>query len=100
MSQLRTWFLDAPISTTEIRELMKNRYDKTHGGDNDSRQLMRNEIMSYGMMHAVVYALHGSPPKGYALYIPEHRCLTFYDVRGLLWRVYGNARVIEEEVSA
>ncbi len=32
---------------------------------------------SYGEVGSVLFSLEGSPPKGYALYVPEHRKIIF-----------------------
>lgn len=36
---------------------------------------------------SMLFSLNGSPPKGYALYIPDLWMLNFYDVTGQRWRI-------------
>ena len=80
------------ITEAEIREKLSTHY----GGDNSTRDLVKNERQdSHGTVGSVVYSLSGSPPKGYAIAIPELRRVNFYDVRGKRFRILKDT-VVEE----
>ena len=72
------------ITEDEIRELLSNHY----GGDNSTRDLIKNERGDDhgGAVGSIVYSLEGSPPKGYAIVIPELRKVNFYDNHGKRYR--------------
>ena len=58
------------ISVGDIQTLLLKAYLKSHGG-RVSRDLHINKSRCcYTTVGAVLFALNGSPPKGYALFIP------------------------------
>ena len=70
------------ISETEVKEKLVNNY-----GSGYDRELIRSEIInSYGDVGTILYSLNGSPPKGYAMEIPESREVSFYDHQGKRFR--------------
>jgi len=72
------------ITEAEIREKLSKHY----GGDNSSRDLVTNEREdSHGSVGSIVYSLSGSPPKGYAIAIPDLRVVNFYDNHGKRFRI-------------
>jgi hypothetical protein len=80
------------IAESEIKEKLAEH----HGGDLD-RDLVKN---SRGDGHdpnggSVIYSLRGSPPKGYAIAIPELREVSFYDNRGKRFRRMRETGVVE-----
>lgn len=80
------------ITEDEIREKLSTHY----GGDNDTREFVKNEREdSHDSVGSVVYSLAGSPPKGYAIAIPELRMVSLYDHRGKRFRIMKDT-VVEE----
>lgn len=72
------------ITEDEIRAKLSEHY----GGDNSNRDLVVNERLdSHGSVGSIVYSLSGSPPKGYAIAIPELRVVNFYDNHGKRFRI-------------
>lgn len=75
------------VAEDEIREKLARHY----GGDNSSRGFHKNvRIDDHGTVGSIVYSLDSSPPKGYAIYIPELSQLNLYDVRGKRFKIYDN----------
>ncbi|OVE82923.1 hypothetical protein [Natronolimnobius baerhuensis] len=71
------------FTEADIREKLSSHY----GGDNSSREPVKNERTDdHGTVGSVVYSLSGSPPKGYAIVIPQLRRVNFYDNRGKRFR--------------
>jgi hypothetical protein len=72
------------ITENDIREKLSTHY----GGNNSSRRLVRNERPDDhgGVTGSIVYSLEGSPPKGYAIVIPELRLVNLYDHQGERFR--------------
>lgn len=80
------------ITEDEIREKLATHY----GGDNSTREFVRNERKdNHGTLGSVVYSLSGSPPKGYAIYTPEIRRISFYDIQGKRFRILDEVTVAE-----
>lgn len=70
---------------------------KQHG-DDSTRELIRNVRKdSHGTIGSVVYSLGGSPPKGYAIVIPELALVNLYDNRGRRFKKYTDTSVHEVE---
>lgn len=66
------------ITPEEIKqELLK--YYKKHYGGNEDRELIEFKHAPGTNNECNFYILAGSPPKGYAIYIPGHRILNLYD---------------------
>jgi len=66
-----------------IRQYLAKKYD----GDNypaskDRSLFIHKSYCAYQGLGAVYFSLNGSPPKGYAIYIPDHRVVRFYDLLG------------------
>lgn len=82
------------VSEQEIREKLAKHY----GGNNQSRELVKNERKDdYGKVGSIVYSLSGSPPKGYAIVIPELAEVSLYDHTGKRFRRMDHHRVVELE---
>jgi len=72
------------ISESEIRSRLTVSY-ATPGSTAHrfERALVKTEVVnSYQKVGTILYSLAGSPPKGYCLYVPEHRILVFLDGHG------------------
>ncbi|KXA99473.1 hypothetical protein AKJ41_05350 [candidate division MSBL1 archaeon SCGC-AAA259O05] len=82
------------ITEEEIREKL----GKHHGGDWTGRDLVRIESDQGrgGDEGVFFYFLTGSPPKGYAIYVPSLRLLSFYDAFGKRFRIMDEVAEIEE----
>jgi len=72
------------ISREEIAHILKRHYKKFYGGSME----VERRLIERGGGHSgtgdefTVFALAGSPPKGYCIRIPELRTLNFYSVEG------------------
>ena len=56
---------------------------KTYSNPNYPRKmLIHKSKCDYGGLGAVFFAINGSPPKGYAIYIPGHHKLVIIDAWG------------------
>lgn len=80
--------IDKNIINKIKNELIKS-YTKTRGGENNHRELLiwKPKKETDGG-NCYFFALSGTPPKGYALYIPDLRKLTLYDVTGKIIKTY------------
>lgn len=63
-------------SIDELKQKMLKKYENTHGGYGD------RELKMTKYEHHHHFFLQGSPPKGYAIYIPANRTLLIYDATG------------------
>jgi len=79
------------ITEAEIKERIVRHYGADLEVDS-SRRL--NKAVSPG---CVLYSLEGTPPKGYALYIPELRQISFYGVHGNRWRVLEGVEQVQPD---
>jgi hypothetical protein len=71
------------ISCEEISHILKCRYKKFYGGSMEvERPLIERSGDNYVTGEFTIFALTGSPPKGYALHIPDASSINFYDVMG------------------
>lgn len=78
------------LTEDDIREELSNHY----GGDNSFRELVKNvRFDDHGTPGSVVYSLEGSPPKGYAIVIPDLRLINLYNNRGERFDVWHNTVV-------
>lgn len=69
------------ITKDEIKELLTKYYSKKFGGAVEvKRELYEYDIKAVGLCK--IYALAGTPPKGYAMYIPEVQILRLLDQYG------------------
>lgn len=60
-----------------------NRIIKTYVNPKDSRPMMIHKSYSaHSLLGAIFFAVIGSPPKGYAVYVPEHYYLIIIDAWG------------------
>ena len=63
-----------------------------------TRELVITESLSeYGTVGAVLFAVNGSPPKGYALYINDSHLLSFYDRLGKRFLIMDGAFLMNNE---
>ena len=80
------------VTEDEIREKLSNHY----GGDNSSREFVKNERRdSHESTGSVVYSLSGSPPKGYAIAIPGLRKVNLYNHQGERFQILRDTVVKE-----
>lgn len=82
------------ITEQEIYQKLMNHY-----GSGVDRELVKNERLDgYRVaIGSVVYSLCGSPPKGYAIAIPEHRLVSLYDGEGERFQILRDTVVAELE---
>lgn len=84
------------ITEDEIREKLAKHY----GGYNKDRDLVkgdRSDGNDSTQSGSVVYSLQGSPPKGYAIVIPELRKVNLYDHHGKRFMIMDETIVDELE---
>lgn len=74
------------METISEDEIQKSLSEQANGSVD--RDLVKNERLDDhgGKVGSVVYSLRGSPPKGYAIAIPELKEVSFYDNRGKRFR--------------
>lgn len=69
-----------------------------YGKDNSFREFHKNVRKdSHGTVGSIVYSLDGSPPKGYAVYIPELRKASLYSNHGERFKVYSSTTLVDWE---
>ncbi len=78
---LKIWY-KTKMTRKELELLLLERYFKTHGGN-----VERSLIVTRGSQ-CIFYELDGSPPKGYAIWVPENRLLFCFDAVGRKFRQY------------
>lgn len=74
------------ITKEEIKKILLKHY-----GENDDsvgRILVEYSPKKEDNAKCTFFTLSGTPPKGYALYIPDHRLLCLYDNRGKRFKEY------------
>ncbi|HAM88183.1 MAG: hypothetical protein US83_C0010G0001 [Candidatus Falkowbacteria bacterium GW2011_GWC2_38_22] len=82
------------ITKDEIKELLTKYYTKKFGGSVDvERELYEYDIKAVGLCK--IYALAGTPPKGYAMYIPEIKFLRLLNPRGKSFKEFEGIIITE-----
>ena len=82
MNDMKTYTLD------DIRRMLAKLYDNQENGDSINRPMLVHKVRcDYGSVGCVFFALNGSPPKGYALYVPDHHYLLLVDAWGKTRRI-------------
>lgn len=80
------------FTVKEIQEKLQVHYypkDKS-----DPRNLHIHKVYdNYEKIGSIFFSLEGSPPKGYAIYVPGHCALWFYDAWGRRWQNNTNCEV-------
>jgi len=73
----------AIMTVDDIKRKLAKMYDKVDNGYSMKRDLfIHKSYCNYGELGAVFFALNGSPPKGYAIYVPDHSYVLFVDAWG------------------
>jgi len=80
------------IAESEIRMRMVRCYERC--GDTGRAMVKTPIVNAYSKVGCVVYSLDGSPPKGYAIHIPELRMLNIYDNHGRRVSIIREVKVI------
>ena len=70
---------------TDIRDVLGDEY----GGDTSRRRLLSAELGD-----TLLFALDGTPPKGYAIYVPDLSEISSYDHQGQRFRHESDVQVI------
>jgi len=76
------------ITKKEIRDILNKHYNVTHGGAILDRELIVMSPDKNKDAECYFFALQGTPPKGYGIYIPENRNLLLYDANGKRFKNY------------
>jgi len=82
------------ITKEEIKEKLINHYNKEYGGAKIDRELIELSPDKDKECDCIFFALQGTPPKGYGIYIPETRVLCLYDLSGKRFKEYGDIKLI------
>jgi len=80
------------INIIEIKEKLKKHYQGHILGPDRELHVSVNKD-SHGTVGSVFFSLDGSPPKGYAIYIPELRLLNLYDNHGRRFQILRECRL-------
>lgn len=84
------------ISREEIRRELAIHYDGGTGFSVKHRTLVEydhDEGTTLGEGSVIFLFLSGTPPKGYAIVIPEHRTINLYDAWGKRFRIINDAKL-------
>ena len=80
------------LTNEEIKEIIGSRFP----GDVSYRELIRTELEnSPGKAKTVIFSIEGSPPKGYAMYIPDQWRMNFYDGNGKRFKINRRCKIEE-----
>lgn len=72
------------LTNKEIKEIIGSKFL----GDVSNRELIRTDIKnSYEKTGTILFSIEGSPPAGYAMYIPELCRMNFYDGYGKRFKI-------------
>ena len=84
----------------EVRKLIAKRYDGCENGGSMQRPLfIHKSKCNHGKPGCLFFALNGSPPKGYALYVPAHQYLLIINAWGKVTR-YQDCILTDENYKA
>ena len=80
-----------PYTLTHLHKIMTQHYEKKRIFDYSNHNCVRDLIITpikddHGKIGSYNISLSGSPPKGYAIYVPGHSALWIYDAWGKRWR--------------
>ena len=65
------------ITKEQIRELLEGHYNKVYGAS-----IIKRPLLTYKAEGCYFFVLRGTPPKGYAIYVPESQMLYLYELEG------------------
>ena len=82
------------MTLDEIKKVLIKRYFITHRGTGD-RELVIWQPKKERATECYFFALAGTPPKGYGIYIPGKRSLCLYDADGKRFKEYYLQKGIE-----
>lgn len=77
----------------EVRKTISKKYDPRNSFIR--KMFIHKSNCNYGTAGCLFFALNGSPPKGYAIYVPEHKYLLVVDAWGKTTR-YNECYLIDE----
>ena len=82
------------ITVKEIHVKLHRHYTRnTHPPERDLH--IHKSYDSYSCIGSVYFSLDGSPPKGYAVFIPELWVVNLYDFSGRRFRNITNCKVVD-----
>ncbi|HIG94365.1 MAG TPA: hypothetical protein HA283_05195 [Nanoarchaeota archaeon] len=76
------------ITKEEIKNILIDHYNKTYGGAKIDRELIVLTPDKNKNSDCYFFALAGTPPKGYGIFITEKRVLCLYDLSGKRFKEY------------
>ncbi len=78
----------------DIREKLQKHYDDRKGVLQRHLRIHKTPEPSK-LDRSVFFSLHGSPPKGYGIYICEARSLNLYDHSGRRWQILSDISILD-----
>ena len=85
------------LTSIDVHKILAKQYDRCDDGFtfNHRKLFVHKSMCGNGRLGCVFFALEGTPPKGYAVYIPERYWLMIIKP-DLTKRVMRNVRVLNE----
>lgn len=81
-------------------EWIKQQILQTYSNLMDRELIISENMSNYGTLGYLFFGLNGSPPKGCAVYQPEHKFLVIIDAWGKVKKVFRNVIIdIEAETT-
>lgn len=81
------------ITYTEIKEMLA----KKHLGHVSLDDMSRELVVYKATGRCKMMMLSGSPPKGYCIYIENHRTVNLYDVTGKRFKRFAETEAIPDD---
>ena len=75
--------LKESMTKNEIRDILEKQHKKHYGGD-----ILKRELIVNKSKHCTFFELNGTPPKGFAIFIPERKILFLYEAEGRKFKEY------------
>jgi hypothetical protein len=76
-------------------EFIRKKLSKHYGSRIERRLHICEHITGNGSVGSVIFELEGSPPKGYAIFIPDTQRINFYDITGKRFNYFDGIREID-----
>lgn len=71
------------LTLDDIRKKIAKSYDGAEDSFSTKRKLLiHKSYCCYKNLGCIFFALNGSPPKGYAIYVPDHKYIIFVNAFG------------------
>ena len=91
---MRPVYLGKQLNYAQVKELMLNTKPIAQATSLTNRKLIITPIPNaYSKVGSVLFSIEGTPPKGYAIYIPEIKTLTLFDWQGNTIKIFKDVRI-------